>query len=87
MALLDSIRNLGPVSRQWLNKIDIHSIHDLRRVGSVTAYAMVRRNERRASLNLLWALEAAIRDIDWRELNPSDKELLRAEVAKLQENN
>jgi DNA transformation protein len=72
------------VSRQWLDDIGIHTIKDLRRVGSVSAYAMVRRNERRASLNLLWALEAALRDIDWRELNPCDKEVLKAELAKLE---
>jgi DNA transformation protein len=81
---LNQIRNLGPVSRQWLDDIGIHTIKDLRRVGSVSAYAMVRRNERRASLNLLWALEAAIRDIDWRELNSCDKEVLRTKLAELE---
>jgi DNA transformation protein len=81
---LIQIRNLGPVSQQWLREIGVHTINDLRRVGSVSAYAMVRRNERRASLNLLWALEAALRDIDWRELNSRDKEFLKKELAELQ---
>lgn len=83
---MNQIRNLGPVSQQWLDDVGIHTVEDLRRVGSVSAYAVVRRHERRASLNLLWALEAALRDIDWRELNPGDKEVLKTKLAELEAN-
>src|SRR5688572_9404364 len=32
------IRNLGPVSMQWMEAIDVHSLDDLRELGSVDAY-------------------------------------------------
>ena len=79
----DQIRNLGTVSRQWLESVGIRTIEDLRRIGSVAAYALVRQAEPRVSLNLLWALEASLRDCDWRDLTPADKAALKASLAKL----
>lgn len=35
------------------------------------------RYPKKVSLNLLWGLEAAIRDVDWRELTEADKEELK----------
>jgi len=77
------LRNLGPISAQWLAEVGINSYADLQKVGSVAAYAMVRRQQSKASLNLLWALEAALRDIDWRELSAADKNDLRAQLKSL----
>jgi len=77
------LRNLGPVSAKWLADVGINNYTDLQKVGSVTAYAMVRRQQSKASLNLLWALEAALRDIDWRELSTEDKNELRAQLKLL----
>jgi hypothetical protein len=34
----------------------------------------------RVSLNLLWGLEAAIRDIDWRDLTETDKDELKKKL-------
>ena len=36
---------------------------------------------KRVSLNLLWGLEAAIRDVDWRELNEADKDELKKKLS------
>ena len=38
------------------------------------------RYPNRVSLNLLWGLEAAIRDVDWRELTGTDKEELKQKL-------
>lgn len=38
------------------------------------------RYPRKVSLNLLWGLEAAIRDVDWRELTATDKEELKKKL-------
>lgn len=38
---------------------------------------MVRRNSPRTSINLLWAIAAALADIDWRKLPPTTKQELR----------
>lgn len=76
-------RNIGRVSTAWLRDIGLETPEDLRRVGSVAAYAMVKRGQPSASLNLLWSLEGAIRDIDWRELSDDVKSELRAQLDKL----
>lgn len=83
--MTEQLRNLGPVSAQWLAEVGIHSSTDLRQVGSVAAYALVRRQQPKASLNLLWGLEAAMRDIDWRELTEDDKHNLREQLKSLTE--
>ena len=59
------LRNLGPVSTQWLAEVGVFSRADLERVGSVAAYAMVRRRQQGASLNLLWALEVTVFLFAW----------------------
>ena len=48
-----------------LQQADIHSLDDLRQLGSVAAYVRVKRNQSAASLNLLWALEAALTGQQW----------------------
>ncbi len=76
----NKLRNLGPVSRRWLAAIGVVSRADLERVGSIGAYRLVRKQQRGASLLLLYALEAALLDVDWRKL-PSDlKRRLREAV-------
>ena len=68
------MKNIGPKSRQWLAEIGIYTIQDLKKAGSVTAYKILKElYPKEVSLNLLWGLEAAIRDIDWRELTEIDK--------------
>jgi hypothetical protein len=44
---------------------------------------MVRLRYPSASLNLLWALAAALEGIDWRDLPPESKNRLRLELTKL----
>ena len=78
-----TMRNLGPKSTAWLEEVGIRSLEDLRRMGSVAVYAMVRSRHADATLNLLWALEAALQDIDWRELPPEEKSRLRLQLAEL----
>jgi DNA transformation protein len=73
------IRNIGPNSEQWLLEIGVASLQDLRRFGAAAAYAAIlRQGSSRATLNLLYSLEAAVRDLDWRELPAS----VRREVAE-----
>lgn len=75
------MKNIGPVSRQWLAEVGIYTIKDLRRAGSITTYKILKeRYPKKVSLNLLWGLEAAIRDVDWRELTEKDKEELKRKL-------
>lgn len=64
--------------------VGIASIGDLRRSGSAAVYAtIVRQGVAPATLNLLYALEAAIRDTDWRELPDPVKRRVKGEAEEL----
>lgn len=62
------LANLGPKSAQFLQRAGIGSLEQLKRLGSVRAYSMVKQVEPRASVNLLWALEGALSGLKWREV-------------------
>jgi DNA transformation protein and related proteins len=75
------MKNLGPASTQWLAEIGIQSLDDLRTAGAIPTYRQLKEMyPERVSLNLLWALEAAVRGIDWRELTPTDKAALKQQL-------
>ena len=75
------LRNLGPTSAEWLIAVGIETIDDLRRLGAVAAFQLVRQHQPRASLNLLWALAAGLEDRDWRELLPEEKAALKQQAS------
>jgi len=77
---MSKIRNIGPASAHWLEEIGVETLEQLRSVGSVPVYAMVRDQHPEASLNLLWSLEAALRDQDWHELTQDVKDALLQEL-------
>lgn len=62
---LAELPNLGPKSRQMLALAGITSVAQLRKLGSVAAYARVKEAGANASLNLLWALEGALTGLSW----------------------
>lgn len=77
---VENLRNLGATSAGWLRDVGLHSREDLERVGPVFAYLQVRTRYPQASLNLLWALAGALRDIDCRDLSSDEKQALQAEL-------
>lgn len=79
-ALIESLLNLGPKSGQWLREAGITTITELERLGPVVAYQLVKQRQPRASLNLLWALAAGLKEQDWRELTETTKKRLRKEA-------
>lgn len=72
--------NLGPKSCQWLQAIGIDNVEELRQVGAIAAYELVRAHQPEVSLNLLWALAAGLEDRDWRELTQAEKQKLIAQL-------
>jgi len=76
------IRNLGPVSMGWLAAIDVQTLEELRDLGSVNAYRLLTLRGYNVSLNLLWAMEAALRDVHWMEIDAATKSQLRARLAE-----
>lgn len=79
------MKNFGKISKAWLAELGIYTSEHLKQYGSVHIYRLVRaRHPKKASLNLLWALEGAIQGIDWRDLTEQRKIELKAEVLDLQ---
>lgn len=74
------LKNLGPVSLKWLEEIGVRSLADLEQIGPVDAFCRVKALGHRPSLNFLYALEAAVLDKDWRELEERTKAELRNSV-------
>ena len=77
---ITELRNLGPRSSEWLRTAGITTIEQLREIGAAGAYSLVRSQQPKASLNLLWGLAAGLEDRDWRELTDAQKESLLREV-------
>ncbi len=63
-----ALKNLGKTSAQWLHASGIHTADDLRRLGAVSAYQAVKTRGFSASRVLLYAIEGALQDINWKEL-------------------
>ncbi len=79
---ISELRGLGKISARWLESVGITCEDDLRALGAVEAFARVRLAAApAANLNLLYALEGALRDVDWRFLPPEVKQSLRAELS------
>ena len=77
---IESLRNLGPKSGQWLREAGITTIAELERLGPVIAFRLVKQHQPKASLNLLWAMAAGLKGKDWRELTEATKKRLRKEA-------
>jgi len=77
-----TLRNLGKTSAQWLHASGIHTADDLRRLGAVSAYHAVRSRGFSASRVLLYAIEGALRDVNWKELPDALKTELNQHLAR-----
>ena len=77
------LRNFGAVTAQRLAAIGVHTLGDIEALGAVETYARLRFVFGGAvSRNALHALEATIRDVDWRDLPAEVKAALDAAVAE-----
>lgn len=86
-AELAALPNLGPRSTAMLCEIGIDDVAALRRAGTLGAYRALRfRFGRAATMNFLYALEGALIGVDWRALEPSRREELRAAARLVNDN-
>jgi DNA transformation protein len=56
-----------------LLKAGIRSVKQLHAIGSVAAYIAGKNSGASPSLNLLWAIEGALTDRDWKEVSKTDR--------------
>ncbi len=73
MSPLAQLLNLGPKSAQMLINAGITTPAALRRRGAVAAYVAVKRKNKSASLNLLYALVGALEGMDWKQVQREQK--------------
>lgn len=71
--MFSNLRNLGESSSKMLLSAGINSEAQLRAMGSVAAYVAVKNAGASPSLNLLWAIEGALTDRDWKEVSKTDR--------------
>jgi len=76
-----SLPNLGLVSARWLAAIGVRTPRDLARIGSLDAYRLLRGHGYPVSLNLVYAIEGALRGMAWNRLPAGIKAELRSQVA------
>jgi DNA transformation protein and related proteins len=67
------LRNIGPKSASWLESIGIRTLEDLKKRGVVQTYLEVRASGQPATKNLLYALQGAVTDSDWRSIHSDIK--------------
>ena len=70
---VDTLRGLGPKSRDMLALVGITTAAELQASDPFTLYARIQTVDAQASLNLLYALIGAIENRDWREVAREDK--------------
>lgn len=77
---LQTLKNIGKTSAQWLRAVGIQNVEDLRRAGAVDAFRAVKARGFGASRVLLYAIEGALLDIHWGDLSDGQKDALNARI-------
>ena len=74
------LKNLGAASVNILNAVGVTDYRDLKTLGAVEIYKRIKTRGINASRVMLYALQGAILDVHWNELDPSLKAKLVAEA-------
>jgi DNA transformation protein len=73
---LSKLKNLGVASINILHAVGINSYNDLKSIGPVETYLRIKRRDIHVSKVMLYALQGALLNIHWNELEPSLKQQL-----------
>jgi DNA transformation protein len=85
--MIGKLRNLGKHSQEMLAATGITTESQLRAKGAAAAFVAVKRAGCSPSLNLLWAIEGALTDRDWKEVAKNDRLSLLTQVEILEKEN
>lgn len=77
---ISEMKNLGPKSTAMLAKIGVHNRDDLEKLGAVDCYLILKNQGFNVNLNMLYALEAALLDINITNLSGDIKQHLQAAI-------
>ncbi|MDH4048464.1 MAG: TfoX/Sxy family protein [Gammaproteobacteria bacterium] len=82
--MIQKLRNLGKASIQMLEAAGIKTVNQLQNKGAAAAFVAVKRAGCTPSLNLLWAIEGALTDRDWKDVAKNDRLSLLTQVEILE---
>lgn len=82
--MISKLKNLGRHSQAMLAAAGITTESQLRKKGSAAAFVAAKRAGCAPSLNLLWAIEGALINRDWKEVARSDRLSLLTQVEILE---
>lgn len=82
---IEELPNLGVVSAEWLRQAGITTLAELTALGAVEAYFRVQKLGVKPNLNLLYALEGAIRGSHWLQVKRDSKAKLLALLDSVKE--
>ncbi len=83
-AALAALPSLGPTSAHMLIEAGIPDVKTLRRLGVLASYRRLRFHfGKRATTNFAYAIECALRGMDWRALEPERKAEIKKAVQKI----
>ncbi|MDD4234679.1 MAG: TfoX/Sxy family DNA transformation protein [Bacteroidales bacterium] len=77
MTLLLESKNIGKVLELKLHSLGIETIERLRELGTEETFRQLKKIDRKASRALLFAIEGAIQDVRWHNLDEDRKTQLR----------
>lgn len=76
------LKNLGAASVNILRAVGVHTYGDLKELGSVEVYGRIQNRGINVSKVMLYAMEAALLDINWKDLDPDTKSRLVKEAER-----
>ncbi len=79
---LIELKNLGRTSVQWLNAVGIRDPEQLAQIGAVEAFCKIKGRGFKVSKVLLYALEGALINAHWNQLDPAYKQRLIAQAVR-----
>ncbi len=83
---LAELANLGPASARMLREAGVRSVEELQEIGAVAAWRQLRfALGPRVTLNFLYALEAALAGMDWRDIPTARKTELRIAAERIKD--
>jgi len=82
--MLSELPNIGKVLEQRLDVVGVHTPADLSELGSLGVLQKLEAVHDPGCLNMLYALEGALRGMRWHNLSREVKDRLKGDLKKLQ---
>ena len=77
------LNGLGPKTAERLSSVGIDTVQRLEEAGAIGAYVLLKDAfPKWTSLNALWGIQAALMEIDWRQLPEAIKQQLMDELER-----